>query len=119
MVPAAELVPGYGTGAWRVPNFFSPGLIGFPVGAPPPSFYSHQCPVAWFFLLLPKQRLNTHWASHGGMSATAFFLTFLPHCFYSSRIVQGGGGGGTPRATSPDPAPSRPPGPPPPQGWRG
>jgi len=28
----AELVPGYGTGAWRVPNFFSPGLIGFPVG---------------------------------------------------------------------------------------
>eukprot|EP00667_Euglena_gracilis_P005299 EG_transcript_5335 len=28
----SEIVPGYGTAAWRVPNFFSPGLVGFPVG---------------------------------------------------------------------------------------
>ena len=32
MAVTSEIVPGYGTAAWPVPNFFSPALVGFPVG---------------------------------------------------------------------------------------
>ena len=31
LAAASEIVPGYGT-SWAVPNFFSPALVGFPVG---------------------------------------------------------------------------------------